>query len=665
MRAAKTFVPFMGALYSFLPLLAHTVGEEGPGAPPQPPPTAPNPPPPKPLPPPLTHSTTLSSLTTVRSLKAGLDAIRILYDINGGMFVPDKPRVAVLMTPTGLDVQLAFFPPDATQALPALLGTLGLFYDTTGVSVARHHQGSDKFTLAIPGGGVVTGEAFPGNKVEVWWRCGGRKGAVEGGGGERGGSITSADLAALLTLYTLTARAYSLSEGLWSGGADLPLDASAAVELAAAVTAMESGLPDLTAASSLGLPRNRVPLDFFNRQFMPPQGGKRRGGGAAAAASAATAKDAEGGEEEEESGEKEREGDATPSLPPQLTPGADPQQQQQQGGSALNPKTHPRAYLRSLGVKVYSKRSHVLDQIGWECLAGYEEVRKEVEEVILFPLQHPESYAGVTELTRVKPDTNPSCAYLFCGPPGTGKTTTARIIAAVSDRPLVCLSFENIGSPYYAQSEGALARVLEAISALPAGTLLFIDEAESMFPSRFFEGGAGGGVSAAVGNKLLSTLLKWLEGMDGAAKNSVILASNRAETLDPALLSRCAGTVTMALPTEAQRLAILKRYAKHLGEEEAGRFAKASEGLSGRDILQVCTVTERRHAAGLIRGGEEAKEVVPPTPPPFDSYLKALEEREDSLLGSGKQGGKGTVSAIEKWRRKKQGGVKGHDVAGV
>ena len=60
-------------------------------------------------------------------------------------------------------------------------------------------------------------------------------------------------------------------------------------------------------------------------------------------------------------------------------------------------------------------------------------------------------------------------------------------------------------------------------------------------------------------NKLLSSLLKWLEGMEGGAQRSVILASNRAEQLDPALLSRCAGTVALELPDARQRRAILQR----------------------------------------------------------------------------------------------------------
>ena len=209
-----------------------------------------------------------------------------------------------------------------------------------------------------------------------------------------------------------------------------------------------------------------------------------------------------------------------------------------------------------------------------------------------------------------------------------------------------------------------MSKVLEAVSSIP-GAILFVDEAESFFPSRYWEGASGGGVNAAVGNKLLATFLKWMEGMEGASKNSVILASNRAEQLDPALLSRCAGTVTLALPTESQRAAIIKRYAKHLGEEEVAELARESDGLSGRDLLKVCEVCERRHVAEKTRSNET---FTPSAPLLFD-YRRALEEREESLLGSGdRQGAKGAQPAINRWRKRSGKGslpMKGHDVSGV
>lgn len=140
----------------------------------------------------------------------------------------------------------------------------------------------------------------------------------------------------------------------------------------------------------------------------------------------------------------------------------------------------------------------------------------------------------------------------------------------------------------------------------------------------------------------------------GQADHSVIFASNRADQLDPALLSRCASSVTFDLPDDAQRAAIWKRYAKHLKSEEIERLVQESEGFSGRDVKRVCEVAERRHCAALQRAG-----VLPPppsqssgepkepnisggssasvmrdriTPPPITVYVDATEERWEGVL---------------------------------
>lgn len=139
-----------------------------------------------------------------------------------------------------------------------------------------------------------------------------------------------------------------------------------------------------------------------------------------------------------------------------------------------------------------------------------------------------------------------------------------------------------------------------------------------------------GGATSSISSKLLSQLLKFIEGVQGGASNSVILATNRPDDLDPALLSRCAATVQFDLPGDAQRAAIWQRYAKQLAPAETAAAVRASAGMSGRDIKRACEVAERRHVAELQRAGITDPSRV--TPPPLALYTRALEERSEGVL---------------------------------
>lgn len=293
--------------------------------------------------------------------------------------------------------------------------------------------------------------------------------------------------------------------------------------------------------------------------------------------------------------------------------------------------------LRDIPCSVYTRESHAMDGVDWDNLAGYNYIRRAVEENILLPRKYPDVYDRVSAATRKRPASTSqlSGCYVFYGPPGTGKTTTARIIASQIDVPMVCLSFESIATSLYGESQKKLDEILQKIASLPEGAVVFVDEAETFFPSR-----ARAGMSS-YDQRLLSIFLKWLEGMEQKNKVVVILATNHDRALDDALKSRASLALHFGLPDKEARKQIWRQYAKHFGAGELEEVVQASEGLTARDIQKICEVAERSYSSELIREREnqstsasEEKEDVPHNDnkykPPLDRYLECMSGRLNS-----------------------------------
>lgn len=304
--------------------------------------------------------------------------------------------------------------------------------------------------------------------------------------------------------------------------------------------------------------------------------------------------------------------------------------------------------LRDIPCSVYTKESHAVDGVNWDNLAGYDYIRKIIMENILLPRQYPDIYKRVSNATRKKPSSvsKESGCYIFYGPPGTGKTTTARIIASQIDVPMVCLSFESIATSLYGEAQKKLDQILKKISSLPDGAVVFIDEAETFFPSR-----ARDPHNSSYDKRLLSIFLKWVEGMEQNNKVVVILATNHDRALDDALKSRASLALHFGLPDEEARKKIWQQYAKHLSDRELAKLVEVSEGMTARDILKICDVAERTYSSELIQqeaskghqdSGDDGDESGDKYRPPLDRYLRHMNDRlsthGDSKSSSGFMG---------------------------
>ena len=174
--------------------------------------------------------------------------------------------------------------------------------------------------------------------------------------------------------------------------------------------------------------------------------------------------------------------------------------------------------LEELGVQVF-KPDMKLGNIDWDYLAGYEKQKRDIEDTVLLALSFPEVYDQITKSTRMQDEPNRPKAVLFEGPPGTGKTTSAKIIAQQVKIPLVYMPVESILSKYYGESEKKFAEVWDSCIKL-GKCIIFIDEIDAIAQSRDSE-------MHEASRRMLSTLLRKIDSFESTTNVLLICATNR------------------------------------------------------------------------------------------------------------------------------------------
>src|SRR5438874_2479884 len=210
-------------------------------------------------------------------------------------------------------------------------------------------------------------------------------------------------------------------------------------------------------------------------------------------------------------------------------------------------------------------------------VAGYEGAKREVAEVVDF-LKNPERYS---KAGAVAPR-----GVLMVGPPGTGKTLLARAVAGEAGVPFLSVT----GSGFVELFVGVGAsrvRDLFAEARKRAPSIIFIDEIDAIGQRR-----GGAIVSNDEREQTLNQMLAEMDGFDPSTGIVVIAATNRPETLDPALLrpGRFDRQIEIPLPNLKERTAILAVHAKgkKLGPDvDLLVVARGTPGFSGADLANL------------------------------------------------------------------------------
>ena len=208
-------------------------------------------------------------------------------------------------------------------------------------------------------------------------------------------------------------------------------------------------------------------------------------------------------------------------------------------------------------------------------VGGLAEAKRVLTEAVEWPL----AYSALFEATN----TDPPSGILLHGPPGTGKTLLARALAGESAVNFVSVAGPELLDKYVGESEKAVREVFDrARQAAPS--IVFFDEIDAL-------AGVRGNDSEAT-ERVVSQLLAELDGLAATPNVVVVAATNRMESLDPALLrpGRLESHVEVPTPDQAARREILAVHAadKPLGEDiDLDAVADRTDGLSGAELESV------------------------------------------------------------------------------
>ncbi|KAI9336510.1 P-loop containing nucleoside triphosphate hydrolase protein [Obelidium mucronatum] len=219
----------------------------------------------------------------------------------------------------------------------------------------------------------------------------------------------------------------------------------------------------------------------------------------------------------------------------------------------------------------------------YDMVGGLDRQIKEIKEVIELPVKHPELFEslGIAQPKGV----------LLYGPPGTGKTLLARAVAHHTDCRFIRVSGSELVQKYIGEGS-RMVRELFVMAREHAPSIIFMDEIDSIGSSRGDGGGSSGGDSEV--QRTMLELLNQLDGFEATQSIKVIMATNRIDILDAALLrpGRIDRKIEFPPPNEVARTDILKIHSRKMNLTRGINLRKIADsltGASGAEVKGVCT----------------------------------------------------------------------------
>jgi 26S proteasome regulatory subunit T4 len=236
---------------------------------------------------------------------------------------------------------------------------------------------------------------------------------------------------------------------------------------------------------------------------------------------------------------------------------------------------------REVDPMVFNMMTEDPGNVPYSAIGGLSEQLRELREAIELPITNPELFKRVGIKT-------PKGVLLY-GPPGTGKTLIARALACNVEARFLKVVASAIVDKYIGESARVI-REMFAYAKEHQPCIIFMDEVDAIGGKRFSEGTSADREI----QRTLMELLNQLDGFDELGKVKMVMATNRPDVLDPALLrpGRLDRKIEIPLPNEGSRVDIIKihsRSIRKLTDIDYEAVAKLCEGFNGADLRNICT----------------------------------------------------------------------------
>ena len=212
-------------------------------------------------------------------------------------------------------------------------------------------------------------------------------------------------------------------------------------------------------------------------------------------------------------------------------------------------------------------------RITYDELGGLKKEVQKIREMVELPMRHPELFDKIgVEAPK---------GVLLYGPPGTGKTLLAKAVAGETNAHFISLSGPEIMGKHYGESEERIREIFTQAEE-NAPSIIFIDEIDSIAPKR-------DEVSGELEKRIVSQLLTLMDGMKSRGKVVVIAATNRPDSIDPALRrpGRFDREIEIGIPDDEGRFDILSIHTRGMPIDQKvdlKQISKTTHGFVGADL---------------------------------------------------------------------------------